>query len=284
MFASISFAVACIVMLSRDVGRGVEAYLTTREFDAVMDPAVRSWRAAAPATRVAVAAALAARLADTSHADIRDVGLFFVPSRGRPNDPAAGQHGVLVRQDVFVVGGRAAWALEMLFGGMVLPELSETLDPQTRSRRVATIREVVRQYTDMVSLLHETDYPTLAVGAARWRRLPASARVRVLELLAGQIGSTTEVGLNRNDEVGVPSRFKSQDHLRNWSSVTPHDIHMLGGRAAWLAEQVAGATLPFGVTLAESAAERGAVVNQFRYLFVAAFRAGVTAADGIPKE
>jgi hypothetical protein len=123
----------------------VASYLDTKSASELVQTAER-WRKLPVEDRVRLVELLSRHLVSTKPArlpDPEDLIIWYRLDKGELTWPG---HGLSVRQDVFIVGGRAAWALYWIMGGEDLPELNEGLSRDERQRRVEEILLRVRRF------------------------------------------------------------------------------------------------------------------------------------------
>jgi hypothetical protein len=122
---------------ARPLTKQVAAYLASKQWPEVFRT-VKAWSKLPKDDQTRLAELLTKSLIDRSPVQLRDTQDLIIPyrlARGELNDRG---HGLVVCQDLFTVGGRAAWALSRLLE-TDLPYLNDGLTAEEWVKRVADI-------------------------------------------------------------------------------------------------------------------------------------------------
>jgi hypothetical protein len=122
----------------------VTAFLTDERWPEVRRIA-EAWSKRPPAERARLAGELAPALTDRRLVGLRDPEDLIIVHRLLTGDLKWQGHGLVVRQDLFVTGGRAAWAISRLMDADV-PELNAGLTPEQWEGRAAVIARQVKDF------------------------------------------------------------------------------------------------------------------------------------------
>ena len=99
---------------------------------------VQHWQKLPVAARVKILDELVARLMDTSPTPVSEPNDMIVNSRIKSGQVVE-LHGVVLSHDVYIAGGRMAWAIEELLRVEGLPEITEG---QNKAARAAAARQI----------------------------------------------------------------------------------------------------------------------------------------------
>jgi hypothetical protein len=121
----------------------VPAYLSTIQCPGVIYSA-EAWAQLPKTERARFVEPLLDALTDCRRVGLRDTADLIIPYRIGTRELKFQGHGGIVRQDLFLVGGRAAWALSRLFE-TDLPELNGGLTVDQWAERAADIAKRVRE-------------------------------------------------------------------------------------------------------------------------------------------
>ena len=119
-------------------------FLTSKQWPELFRGA-EAWSRRPLADRARLAGLLSPALADRRHVGLRDTQDLIIWYRIDTGDLKFQGHGRVVRQDLFVAGGRAAWALSRLMD-VDLPELNAGLTQEEWDRRAALIADQVKKF------------------------------------------------------------------------------------------------------------------------------------------
>ena len=121
----------------RPMTKQVSDYLATEKWPEVFQT-VEIWSRLSKDERARLVELLAPALTDRSRVALRDTQDLIIPYRLDTGDLKFQGHGLVVRQDLFTTGGRAAWAISRLLE-IDLPELNEGLTKAQWAERAADI-------------------------------------------------------------------------------------------------------------------------------------------------
>jgi hypothetical protein len=88
--------------------------------------------------------ALSDKLTSTQELKLENIEDMVVMSRLQAGKMKWHMHGVILRQDVFMAGGRCAWAIEKVLGSK-LPSIEADMEAKELEERVRTIKEKIKQ-------------------------------------------------------------------------------------------------------------------------------------------
>ncbi|MBT3291747.1 MAG: hypothetical protein HN380_30675 [Victivallales bacterium] len=113
---------------------------------------IREWRRYAPPYREKTLQALASQLTSVTESRMTETGNMAILHRVVSGEMPFPARGTVIVQDIFIKGGRAAWAIEKLIGIQFPGSLAITheLDNEVREARVAVIRAFVQTYLNGV--------------------------------------------------------------------------------------------------------------------------------------
>jgi len=107
----------------------------------------RAWRILPPSGKIGLLEALAESLTsrrEAAFSDVSDMAVWHRVAAGRMKFDGMG---VLLKQDVFIEGGRAAWAIERIID-VRLPAVTDELSDEKLRARVDVIRLAVSAYAN----------------------------------------------------------------------------------------------------------------------------------------
>jgi hypothetical protein len=110
-----------------------------------MDERLRLYQRMSGGDRRRVVHRMAAYLAARDRVRTTNLDDSIILYRVRRGDMPMRAQGGVVAQDLFIVGGRAAWAIAEITG-LSIPELNEGLSPQEYQARVDKIIEILKCY------------------------------------------------------------------------------------------------------------------------------------------
>lgn len=122
---------------NRFMRKQVTDYLAAEKWPAVFQT-VEAWSCLPKADRVRLAELLAPAVTNRKRMLLKEVEDLIIPYRVDKGDLTFHGHGLVVRQDLFTTGGRAAWAIARLLD-TDLPELNEGLTADEWAARAADI-------------------------------------------------------------------------------------------------------------------------------------------------
>ncbi len=241
---------------------------------------VEEWKKLPLGHRAQLIESLARHLNSTQKPGVVNPDDLIIPYRIKTKDLKFYGHGHLVMQDLFIVGGKAAWAIEQLTGvDTWLPEINEGQTKEERAKRVEVISGYAASFQQVVAYLLESDYPTLDNTIKKWQGRPASDRLRLVELLAGHLTSAEKPGLkNHVGNVKIGYRLKTGDmQPGSFKKSTEQDLYIFGGKAAFAIGELIH-PIPFRdfpeITEGQSEDERERQAILIR-MCVAAYKSGV---------
>jgi hypothetical protein len=122
----------------------IVSLLKTHDFE-VMAQIIKMWKATPLSRRIDLLSALLPHVSSGSETPINNATDMVVRSRLRPTKREFPGHNLILLQDVYVEGGRAAWAIEELVGTAITPIVANsTLEDRRSVQNVA--RMVVESY------------------------------------------------------------------------------------------------------------------------------------------
>src|SRR3954470_20283463 len=116
----------------------VTAYLDTGQCPQVIRTGYNEWPRLPKADQARLVGLLVPALTEVRRIDLRDTADLIIPYRNDKGDLKQYGHGLVVKQDLFTAGGRAAWAISRLLD-TDLPELNAGLTAEEWARRAAEI-------------------------------------------------------------------------------------------------------------------------------------------------
>ena len=120
----------------------VAAYLGEQDFGK-SSAILRAWKTAGPDQKIALMEELEKSLGSTKAIPLTNTADMMVWSR--PSQGNFDGHGLILKQDVYVVGGKAAWAMEFVLD-LQLPPILEKMAEEDKSRSIAQIKATVSAY------------------------------------------------------------------------------------------------------------------------------------------
>ncbi|HXG08322.1 MAG TPA: hypothetical protein VNK04_00885 [Gemmataceae bacterium] len=121
----------------------VNDYLTAEKWP-VLFQTVEAWSRLPKVDRAKIVALLTPAIADCKRVPLQEVEDLIIPYRVAKGDLKFQGHGLVVRQDLFTAGGRAAWAIGRLLE-VDLPELHGGLTVDEWNTRVADIASRIKK-------------------------------------------------------------------------------------------------------------------------------------------
>ena len=122
----------------------VVGYFKTNEWPELQRIA-QAWTKLPEADRVHLATILLPDVYRRGRIDLRNTGDLIILYRFDTGDLKFRDEGTLVRQDLFISGGRAAWAFAQLFPKVKLPELNDGMSREEWYNRTKAITERVNE-------------------------------------------------------------------------------------------------------------------------------------------
>jgi hypothetical protein len=237
---------------------------------------VESWKSLPVDSRMPLVNLLARHLMSIKRIGVNNPEDLIIPYRYDRGDLKNLGHGYCVKQDLFIVGGKAAWAIEELMGiPMSLPEINEGLAKQERAKRAEEIKGYIKDYRMVPPYLAEANYPALVKTIRNWQALPATDRLRLVELLAAHLANGTKIGLKNNQELMIPYRLETGDMKRfDFKKFTKQDVYIVGGKAAWAIEELISMSLP-EITEGQTERERDEQSGLISESYIRAYKQGV---------
>lgn len=227
----------------KELSDKVESFLIETDYPKLRK-VVAVWGTLSASDRVLLTEIISNHLRTTTKSGLTNPQDLIIPYRNDVGDLKFQGHGDVVYQDLFIVGGKAAWMIEELTG-VRLPEINEGLDKDSRERRANEIVRYTVSYKLATSLVFQEDYAALVKAMAEWQSLPGIDKVRLVEVLAPYLRSIDRVGLNGNGELLITYRRRTNDQPPlAWKKYTDQDLFTVGGKAAWAIEELTGVRLP----------------------------------------
>ena len=118
--------------------------LTTCNDFKKLDQLLQEWSAWPEATKQTLFPALSEQLGSLRELTLTNMEDVAVMGRVKTGKMKWHMHGLMVQQDIFTVGGRAAWALEHLLK-TELPSIEAGLGQDELLKRVKTIKDKIKQ-------------------------------------------------------------------------------------------------------------------------------------------
>jgi hypothetical protein len=226
-----------------DLDKSASRLVETDDYATVRTTAAQ-WQNLPPAERRLLIVLLSTHLGNTRKVGLRNTADLYIPYRAVTGDlsPPSGM-GYWTPQDLYVVGGRVAWAIGELMGvAPGLPELNEGLTKEEWDRRVQLIRHYITGHKEVSAYLAERDYLTLEKNIQVWKQLPVAERVQLIDLLVPHLRSADKPGLeNHIGNVRIYFRVETGDMPHGNTKRSVHqDLFIAGGRAAWAIEEMMG--------------------------------------------
>ncbi|MCU0702403.1 MAG: hypothetical protein MUF18_00240 [Fimbriiglobus sp.] len=125
----------------------VKTYLAAEKYPAV-SKTVKAWERLPKGDQLRLAELLVPSLTDCGRVSLKDPEDMIILYRLETGDLQYQGHGFAVKQDLFTVGGRAAWAIEKLLGDE-MPELNGGLTGDEWARRAADIAKRVKEAVEL---------------------------------------------------------------------------------------------------------------------------------------
>ncbi|MFO0849784.1 MAG: hypothetical protein U0871_14705 [Gemmataceae bacterium] len=250
---------------------------------------ISDWKSLGLLSRVRLVDALTPHLTDQTKVGVANPADLMISYRFKTGELKFYGHGWGPGQDLFLVGGKAAWAINVLMGpdgestssAVGLPELDGGLTKEEWDRRAGVIKQYVAQFREISIFLTEQDYPTLVGIRDGWRGRPLADRLRLIEAFEPHVDNLTEIGLTNHLGLNIPSRLK-RGQLQNvppFKWVVEQDLFVAAGRATWAVETLMGRIgQSFPVMAADLPEEDREKTAAAIHLAVAAYLAGVKAA------
>lgn len=265
----------------------VSAFIAEPDLPALLKTQ-ESWKRLSLSKRVRLAELFATHLPNRTKVGVKRPADLIISSRVNSGELKLYGHGWMPGQDLFLIGGKAAWAISELMApceipwgqGVTLPELDGTLPAAVWDQRVAEIKRYVSTFREVAAYLTTPDYRALVRTRDGWLNRPVAERVRLIEVLEPHLLSPNQPGLTNHRGLNIPSRLKAGqlERLEFYNDQARHDLFMAAGRSAWTIEPLIKAKWPFPDLTAElPERDRDAAVESIR-LAVSAYLAGVKAA------
>ncbi len=269
----------------------VSAYLLEPDYPKFLQT-VEGWKKLPLGDRARLVGLLGKHLASTERPGVTNPADLMIPYRFKTKDLKPSGHGHFVLHDLFIVGGKAAWAIEQLTGvDARLPEINEGQTKEERAKQVEAAGRYAAAFQQVAAYLLEPDYPTMDDTVRTWQSRPVGERLRLVELLVGLLTSAEKPGLkNHEGRVKIGYRLKTGDMRPGpFKRSTNQDLFIVGGKAAYaigeLIRPVPFRDLP-EITEGQTDDERDQQALLIR-MAVAAYRAGVQQGsapnDPVPK-
>ncbi len=106
---------------------------------------IERWQFLPKPCKIVLLETLACRLSSNKRIKLVNTEDMIIPSRLFSGDMQWPGHGYVIRQDLFVAGGKAAWAIAELIG-TELPEVTEGQTKKERAAMAVKIEQRIKEY------------------------------------------------------------------------------------------------------------------------------------------
>lgn len=137
------YAISGPTSINSSMQQQIDNYLTTDKWPALLHT-VEAWSRLAKADRARLIELLAPSLTNCKRVPLYETADLIIPYRTDKGDLKFQGHGLVVRQDLFTIGGRAAWAIGKLLD-VDLPELHGGLTIDEWNKRIIDIQARVKK-------------------------------------------------------------------------------------------------------------------------------------------
>ena len=221
----------------------VNDWLTKKDWDHIyMIPL--TWAKLPEKKRQAIGKLLLPKLTDRTNVGLINTADLIIYYRIDIGDMKFYGHGWSIPQDLFLIGGRAAYALSQLYDLDTLPELNAGLSKAEWDKRAKQIAgfitpDSLQLRKQVVAYLKTKQWPELQRIAQAWTKLPEADRVHLATMLLPYMSRRETVDLHNTGDLIILYRWDTGDlKVRPAGQRVEQDLFISGGRAAWAFAQL----------------------------------------------